>query len=148
GGDTNYSASTGACEPFSVQTTPSAVATTVIDNATGTVWTNTEQTGASAHDTATLVATGLPTRSGTVTYSIFTNASCTAPASSTQTVTVSSAGTVPDSASTAVLAAGGYAYQAGYSGDANYAAATGACEPFSVTAATTSVTTTVIDDAN
>src|SRR4029077_6429305 len=52
---------------------PTTLATTVIDEATGLAWTNAEQTGASAHDTASVVGlqTGLPA-TGTVTYSLFT----------------------------------------------------------------------------
>src|SRR5207244_1427421 len=100
-------------------------------------WSGTEQTGATAHDTATIggqrggIAAG-----GTVTYSRFSNASCTGTAATTQMVTVSATGSVPDANSTVALATGSYAFQASYSGSANYGASTSPCEPFSVAAAT------------
>ena len=39
---------------------------------------------------------------------------------------------MPNSNSQGPLAAGGYAFQAVYSGDANYTALTSGCEPFAV----------------
>src|SRR5207302_4222915 len=53
-GDANYTAVTSACEPFTVAVAATAAATSVIDDATGTAWSNTEQTGPPAHDTATV----------------------------------------------------------------------------------------------
>lgn len=43
---------------------------------------------------------------------------------------------MPASSTSAALAAGGYSYQASYSGDAQHATATGPCDPFTVAAAT------------
>ncbi|TMB93152.1 MAG: hypothetical protein E6J45_00420 [Chloroflexi bacterium] len=111
-----------------------SVATTVIDDATNAAWSNTEIAGASAHDTASIGGqqTSLPA-SGTVTYSFFKNGTCSGSATSTQTVTVSSGGSVPNSSSTGALTAtGSYAFRAAYSGDSNYGASTSPCEPFSI----------------
>src|SRR5439155_1358562 len=146
GGDGNYTTSTGACEPFTVATSATTVSTSVIDEATSAAWSGTEQTGATAHDTATIggQVSGFPA-GGTVIYSFFTNGACTG-TPATQTVTVNANGTVPNSSSTGALAKGSYAYRAGYSGDANYAASTGTCEAFSVGTAATSISTTVIDN--
>jgi hypothetical protein len=132
-GDPNYSAATGPCEAFSVGLVAVTVRTVVIDEAIGTAWKNTEQWGASAHDTATVNGqrTGIAA-TGTVTYSLFRNGACAAPAASTQPVTVTSGGAAPNSNSTHSLAAGTYAFRAAYSGDANYSAVTSPCEPFTV----------------
>ena len=55
GGDTNYGASTGACEPFMVVSIDTTAATQIVNETTGTA------TGSSYHDTATLTAaTGFP----------------------------------------------------------------------------------------
>jgi len=111
------------------------IATAVADAATNVGWTGTETTGAQAYDTATLsttAAAGTPT--GTVTYSDYTNATCTSPAQSTQAVGLNSDGSIPDSSPTAGLAAGSYSYQASYSGDSTHLGSTSACEPFTVVA--------------
>ncbi len=50
--------------------------TTVFDAATNTAWAGTEKTGASAYDTATVTGAGV-TPTGTVTYTFFTNNTCT-----------------------------------------------------------------------
>jgi Bacterial Ig-like domain (group 3) len=119
------------------------IATTVNDAASNAGWTGTETTGAQAYDTATLTASpaaGTPT--GTATYSYYTNATCTAPAQSTQSVTLNGDGSIPNSSPTAGLAAGSYSYQASYSGDSTHLGSTGTCEPFTVTAAKASQTIT------
>src|SRR5439155_4790392 len=146
GGDSNYTTSTGACEPFTVATSATTVSTSVIDEATSAAWSGTEQTGATAHDTATIggQVSGFPA-GGTVIYSFFNNGACTGTAASTQTVTLNANGTVPNSSSTGALAGGSYAFRAAYSGDNSYGASTSACEPFSVKT-TTTVSTTVIDN--
>src|SRR5207237_6092787 len=105
------------------------------------------QTGASAFDTATIGSqvSGFAA-SGTVTYNLYPNNSCTAPDSTSHPVTLSSGG-VPNSNPTVALTAGSYSFQAVYGGDANYNGSTGGCEHFSVAKAGTSVTTTVLDNA-
>jgi hypothetical protein len=71
---------------------------------------------------------------GTVTYYFYNTASpvygSTTPVS-TQTVTLSN-GAVPNSAATAALAAGSYAYIGVYNGDGNYTGSVGAVEPLTV----------------
>ena len=133
-GDTNYTGSMSTCEPFSVtgpSKPPSTVTTTVFDASTNAAWTGTESSGASAYDTSSVSGSGSATPTGTVTYSFFYSSDCTATPYNTQTVTLSS-GKVPNSATTAALDEGNYAFDATYSGDSNYAGSTSACEPFSV----------------
>ncbi len=146
-GDSNYSPSPlGACQPFSVGLASSSVSTAVFDAATNLAWSGSEVTGASAYDTATVGVSG-PTPTGTVTYSYFAASNCSG-TPTTQVVTLNPNGSVPNSATTAVLAAGAYSFQASYSGDSNYSPSPlGACEPFSVGLASSSVSTAVFDAA-
>ncbi len=147
-GDTNYAATTGACEQFSVgMLTPTV--NTVVDDAThNNAWgSQPEVTGATAYDTSTVTgATGVaPT--GTVTYTFFATNNCAAGSlvqTSTETI---SGGTVPNSATTVPLGAFNYGFKAVYSGDTNYAGATGPCETFSVAKGTPAVATVVDDTA-
>src|SRR5207244_4227185 len=145
-GDANYGGSTGTCEALAVAAAPTDVATTVLDDATGMSWTNSELAGAAAHDSATVNGQhgGIPA-GGTLTFSFFRNSSCTGSATTTQTVTLDTTGAVPDSNSTGPLVAGNYAFQAGYNGDANYRASLGTCETFSAGLVATTLATTVID---
>src|SRR5262249_20131417 len=57
-----------------------------------------------------------------------------------------SGGTVPNSAVTGALTAGGYSYIAVYSGDSNYNGSTGVIEPLTINKANTT-TATIIKDA-
>ncbi|MGA8666477.1 MAG: hypothetical protein WB804_06380, partial [Candidatus Dormiibacterota bacterium] len=72
-GDSFYSQSTSSCEPFTVLAANSTINTTVDDALTNGPWDGTEQTGASAYDTAGVggVAGFAPT--GSVTYDFFAN---------------------------------------------------------------------------
>src|SRR5438105_94000 len=87
------------------------------------------------------------TATGTVSYTLFPNATCAAG-------TGSSAGTVTlrweerrVGKARGALTAGSYSLQAVYSGDSNYAGSTGTCEPFSVGTGTAPTATTVFDAA-
>ena len=60
------------------------------------------------------------TPTGTVTYTFFTDTTCTDPGVSAGMVTLNDDGTVPNSNIQGPLAVGGYAFRAVYSGDANY----------------------------
>jgi hypothetical protein len=144
-GDGNFLAGTPACEPFSVVPVQSGVGT-VVDNATthGT-WNGTETIGAIADDTSTVatVAGIIPT--GTMTYTLYPNQTCTGTAATTSVKTLA-AGAVPNSSTSSGLSAGWFSYLGSYSGDSNYLAAAGSCEPFHVAQSTSSVGT-VVDDA-
>ena len=87
---------------------------------------------------------------GTVTYYFYNTASpvygSTTPVS-TQTVTLSN-GAVPNSAATAALAAGSYAYIGVYSGDSNYTGSVGAVEPLTVNPACGAPNVTVTKTAD
>jgi hypothetical protein len=132
GGDGNHQASVSACEPFTVAQATPTTTTSVDDAITGTPWAGTEVTGASAYDTATVTGSGGITPTGTVTYSYFTNGSCSGSPSTTQGVTLNS-GAVPNSSTVGPLATASYSFDAVYGGDGNYGASpVSACEPFTV----------------
>ena len=130
-GDGIYPASTAGCEPFTVAPALSTTGAAVYDGSTHAAWSGNETAGASAYETATVTG-GVVTPTGTVTYRLFHNQTCTLPAAATWPVSVSTDGTVPNSPGTGALAAGSYSYQASYSGDPTYASSTGACKPFTV----------------
>jgi hypothetical protein len=126
------------------QTTTASV---VNDAATNSPWSGSEIEGASAYDTATVTGSAGPP-SGSVSYDYFTNGTCTAPASSSQVVTVGSDGSVPSSPTEGPLAAGSYSFRATFSGGGPYAGSTGACEPFTVRAGSPGLSLTKTDDLN
>jgi hypothetical protein len=146
-GDTNYGGSTSPCEPFSVGPTASQTATTVFDAATNAAWSGTETTGSSAYDTAKVTGQQGIVPTGTVTYTFFTNGTCSGSGTGAGTVTLTATGAVPNSNTEHTLAAGSYAFRATYNGDSNYNTSTSSCEPFSVKAGN-STTKTVVFDAS
>ncbi len=113
-------------------TASSSLSTAIYDAGTAGAWSGLEMTGASAFDTATLTGGAGAVPTGTVDYQLFDGPSCSAPAVSSQTVTVDPSGTVPVSSPTAALGGGTYSYAASYSGDGTYASTTAACESFTV----------------
>ena len=118
------------CYPSRVVSTTTTT-TTVDDASTNAPWAGTEVAGASAYDTATVTSGGSFTPTGTVTYSFFTNGTCSGAPSSTQAVTLTS-GAVPNSSTVGPLATASYSFQAVYGGDGNHQASASACEPFTV----------------
>lgn len=128
--DDNYDVTddTG-CEPLTIDKANTTIVTHV-HNASHVDITNTiVATGTSIHDNATVgTKIGSFTIGGTVTFSFFTNGSCTGTASSTQTVAIGS-----ESAAQTITTVGAYAYSAKYNGDGNYNASSNSdCEPLSV----------------
>ena len=129
-GDANYTGSTSPCEPFSVGTASTSVATGVQDAANNSAWSGSEVTGSSAYDTSTVngEVDGVPP-TGTVSYTYWNDGDCG--------VSEDAAGT---SAGRTCLwepnraprdrSEGSYSFQAAYSGDANYTGSTSPCEPF------------------
>ena len=142
-GDSNYTGYTGAVEPLTINQGSSSVSTAIKDSGGGAV---TDALGEKVYDTATVSGTPF-TPTGTVTYYFYTTSNpvygTTTPIS-TQTVSLSG-GSVPNSATTAALTAGGYAYIGVYSGDSNYTSFVGAVEPLTVNQGSSSVSTTILD---
>ena len=105
--------------------------------------------GIPVNDTASL-AGATTTAGGTVTYTVYTDDTCTTPATSQisahpPAVTVTNAA-VPDSAFVTFLQAGTYFWQAVYSGDTSNSAAVSVCasEPITITPNSPTITTTVV----
>ncbi len=146
-GDANYLGAVATCESFAVVKAPNGVGTVVDDSTSNAPWDGSEHTGAAAYDTASVTTVGGIDPTGTLTYSLFSNGSCTGAPATTSTTTLSG-GLVPNSATTSELAAGTYSYSGSYSGDTNYLPATGSCDPFVVTRATSSLGSVVDDAAN
>ena len=144
-GDSNYLGSTSPCEPFSVAKGSSSIATIVLAS-TNVAGSRTAATGTSAYDTATVTTSDAIVATGTVTYTFFTNGVCSGTGSSAGTVTLTSTGSVPNSARTTALTTGLYSFSATYSGDSNYLPSTSPCESFTVDAST--VTTALFTSMN
>jgi hypothetical protein len=124
GGNSNYAGSDSGCEQFKVDPANTTTTTTVLNAANAAV--TSIIVGSSVHDHAVVgTQVGSFAITGTVTYKLFTTLDCSG-ASTAQTVNVGT-----DSSSFTPVA-GSYSYQVTYSGNANYNASTGACEPFSV----------------
>ena len=105
--------------------------------------------GTTVHDQATVTGlNGLPTPTGTVTFSWFTNGTCIATAAATSCpFTLDAAGVADGTTFTQTPgASGSFAFRASYSGDGTYNGSTGPCEPLTVTKVASS-TVTVIHNA-
>jgi hypothetical protein len=130
-GDPNNAASNTACgdehEASLVKENP-AVSTKLSASAV--------DVGTKVHDSATLSVSSPFKPSGEVTYSVYTNETCTTLASTGSggqldkqpgSVEVNADGTVPDSAEVTFQQPGTYYWQAAYGGDSNYNAAKSEC---------------------
>jgi hypothetical protein len=131
GGDSNYQAGAGACEPFTVAKSAATLGAVVDDASTSAPWSGSETVGAAAYATATVTGVSGFAPSGSVTYSWFGNATCSGSPAATDTVTLAS-GSVPDSGSTGSLGAGPQGLEASYAGDGNYQPGSVACATFTV----------------
>jgi len=131
-GDQIYTSSTSSCEPFTVAKGSSSTATTVKDPGGNPM--TTAPSGSIIHDTTTVTGAAGITPTGIVTYTFFTNATCSGTGSPAGTVTLTAGGGVPDSNAQGPLTAGSYSFRADYTGDNNFAGSTGPCEPFTISA--------------
>src|SRR5205085_1702135 len=140
-GDSNYTGSTGAVEPLTINQGSSITATVIKDREDRRV---AGALGESVQDTATVTGSlGALTATGTARYEFFHNGTGTGVPFSTQTVALNANRTVPDSTNTAAITAVSYSYIAIYSGDSNYTGSTGAVEPLTINQGS-STTATVI----
>ena len=134
-GDANNNAATSVC------TSEHLVVTKKSPSIATTLSATTIEVGGTVHDSATLTG-ATATAGGTVTYTVYTNNTCTTGAQDAGTVTVTN-GAVPDSNPITFNTAGDYFWQAVYSGDANNNGATSTCtsEHLVVTKANPAMTT-------
>jgi len=99
--------------------------------------------GASVTDTPTLTGTNHGSATGTVTYDLFYGSACSAGIAQSQTLTIVTAGTLPDSNPFTINNAGTYSLHAVYSGDSKNAGSTSSCEgPLTVNKLTPTLGTT------
>ncbi len=101
--------------------------------------------GTAVVDSANLSGTNASTATGTVTYTVYSNNTCTSSTGSGGTVQVS-AGAIPTSNPVTMTAPGTYYWQASYSGDSANSASTSSCgsEVETVTPAPTTVSTLLL----
>ena len=152
--DIMFTASNGEGSPFvqnftlTVSQGSTKTSVQAYDAATGSPWSNTEVTGASAYATSAVspTPTGGPTPTGNVTYLLYGGNSCTGNRFFSSTVDLVS-GAVPASTTSAPLGAGAYSFQATYSGDQNYTGSS-ACSSFSVSKATTTIAVTSVSPSS
>jgi hypothetical protein len=111
--------------------TPEATTTVVNDAATQSPWSGHEVSGASAYAAASVGHLGGIPPTGSMTYYLFADGSCSGTPLTTQQVALS-AGNAPNSASTASLEVGTYSFSAAYSGDGTYQPSASGCERFAV----------------
>jgi len=118
-GDANNDPATSACQSEIVTVNKNSPSISTTLSATSV------SIGTAVHDSATLTG-ATANASGTVTYTIYTNDTCTAGAQSAGTKTVTN-GAVPDSDPITFNSAGDFYWQAVYSGDGNNNGATSVC---------------------
>jgi hypothetical protein len=118
-GDANNNGATSACvsETLTVNPNSPTIGTTLSGSNVAI--------GTAVHDSATLTG-ATAAAGGTVTYLVYTNATCTTGAQSAGVKTVTNH-LVPDSDAITFNSAGTWYWQAAYSGDANNNGATSAC---------------------
>ena len=112
----------------------------VNDAGTNSPWAGTEVFGASAEDTSVVTPDMSTPAGGNLTYNLFKGGTCDGTQIGTQTVTLNSNGTVPNSEPTVNLDAGTYSYDAIYNGDGINDPAPGVCAAFTIAQATPSPT--------
>ncbi len=94
-------------------------------------------TGTAVTDSATLTGTAASMATGTVTYDVYSNATCTALARAGTAQSITIAGTLPASPPVTLSAPGTYYWQASYSGDSKNSPSTSMCGGEVETVATT-----------
>jgi hypothetical protein len=83
--------------------------------------------GTAVTDTASLTGTDAGVATGSVTYTVYSNPTCTAAVSTGTAEPITTPGTPPASAPVSLSTTGTYYWRASYSGDANNASATSPC---------------------
>ncbi len=143
-GNTSYNGATSDCEPFTVNKANSSVVTE-IHNADGdTVVSGPVALGSTVHDKATVSGTSFGTPTGSVNFDFYTGSTlCSGDFVTTDNELSMTAGVAHPSSDKGPLAAGSYSFKAHYNGDDNYNASDADCEPFTVSKAQLTVTTSV-----
>ncbi len=101
--------------------------------------------GTVMHDLATVTPSGTTAPTGNVSFTFFSNGSCSGDGTSAGVVALNGAnpGIAHPSNSTSALSAGSYGFKASWPGDTNYSGNTSSCENFTVSPAQLNVTTDI-----
>ncbi|MGH9276713.1 MAG: hypothetical protein ACRD12_01180, partial [Acidimicrobiales bacterium] len=148
GGDANYTAVTTACNDANETSVVQQAPVTIVTQATPTI-----NLGQSATDTASVTGlAGGPAPTGTVVFTVFgpNDATCAGPAVFTSAPQPLAGGPPTATASSGPFtptAAGTYRWIAAYSGDANYMAATTACNDANETTVVNTIAPTIVTQA-
>lgn len=127
-GDNNYSGDTGDCEPLTVSKADSSITTEVHNPNHQDITFGDVEAGTDIHDSASVQsANDSFDLTGSVDYHFFTNGDCSGDPVTSETV-----GIGQESSTKSGLGTGNYSFLANYSGDDNYNAAFGTCEPFTI----------------
>ncbi|TVY99698.1 hypothetical protein EAS64_41340 [Trebonia kvetii] len=111
---------------------PPPAATTVTTSLAGGARTGTAITvpsGTAVQDSATLAGANAAAATGTVTYTVYSDAACSTVAVARAAQAIGTPGTLPPSDAVTLTAAGTYYWKASYSGDAKNAASASTCGP-------------------
>ena len=136
-GDTKYNAADGPCEPLTGNRLSSSTVTDIhagagANDAAGAAAILSAAIGSTVHDKAT-VSGALTTPTGTVNFTVYTNATDCTGASQAAGTNVPLVGGVAHPSSDAVVGVNGLSFKAHYNGDATYLASDGLCEPLTPT---------------
>jgi hypothetical protein len=147
-GDSNYLPDQqSTCQTFSVGQATPTVTVAANDVATEAPWLGTEVTGASAYATAEVTGIEPFTPTGTMSFALYDNGTCSGDPAQTWPPPTADGGLGGSSGPTQPLAGGTYSFVAGYNGDGNYLPATSACAPFTVLPAPSIASGVVHDSA-
>lgn len=122
----------GACRLSPVAPPPPPAATTVTTSLAGGTKTGaviTVPSGTAVRDSATLAGANAATATGTVTYTVYSDAACSTVAAAGAAQAIGTPGTLPSSKAVTLSTARTYYWKASYSGDANNAASASTCGP-------------------
>src|SRR5439155_1375594 len=135
-GDSGNSPATSSCEPLTINKASPTISTSLSSNPI--------TVGGSVTDSATL--SNSFQASGTVVYSFFSGSSCAGTGTQVGSPVTVTSGVVPDSGSQTFNTAGGFSWNAVYSGDANNNGATSVCEPLTVNKASPTIATSLLSN--
>ena len=144
-GDANYSGSVGSCEPVTGNKINSGTSTTIhaglgANDSPGAPAITQAPIGSTVHDQATVTGSG-PTPTGNVSFTWYTNTTCSGDGVTAGTVALAAGIAHPSSNETVPV--GGGSFKASYGGDSTYNGSTGPCEPVEGTKINSSTATDI-----
>ncbi len=129
--DNNYLGTDSGCEPFTVNQAQLTVTSHVHDSNDTNITNSSVVAGSIVHDQASVSGGVGGFATPTITFTFFTNGTCTPTGSAVNNIGTDSGGS--RSADSSPLTVGNYSYKASIAGNDNYVGDDSDCEPFSVT---------------